>query len=126
MSSSLTNCMLNFVPTPMTVRRRPPTLTCCPIASSPPKSCSFSLNPRTQTGFFDSTSLSPRKRPATVLRPLIAEGGRDAVDVDASGDAAGGDDGARFADRADRGNQAAPFEILLILDAQAVREMRFG
>jgi len=28
MSSSLTNCMLNLVPTPMTVKRRPPSVTC--------------------------------------------------------------------------------------------------
>ena len=56
-----------------------------------------------QTGFFDSMSLSPMKRPALVLRFLIVdELRRDAVDVDAARDAAGGDDGARLADRTDR------------------------
>jgi hypothetical protein len=60
--------MLNFVPTPTTVRRRLPRLTFRPIGSSPPKSCSFSLKPMTQTGALPLKSRSVMKRPAEVFR----------------------------------------------------------
>src|ERR1051326_8048678 len=71
MSSSLTNCMLNFVPTPTTVKRRPPRVICWPTAVSPPKSFCLSSKPRTQTAALVRTSVSPMKRPSLVLRLLM-------------------------------------------------------
>src|SRR5213596_2992776 len=116
MSSSLTNSMLNFVPTPMTLRRRPPTVTCCPTALSPPKSRCLSLNPRTHTDDFSRTSLAR-------LATLDAhEGGGDAVDVDAARDRAGGDYATRFSDRADGRDHVAVVEVFRVFDAQATRQ----
>ena len=98
--------MLNFVPTPMTVEAASADVDLLADRVVAAEELFFQLESEDADRLLRlDVALAEEASRAGLASLDRHERGRDAVDVDAARDAAGGDDGARLADRTDRGDQ---------------------